>query len=266
MPAATLTVRHRLVGRAAGRAGRAGGAPTPPRSATAGRSCSRWPARPTRSVIHWPGAEKSARWSSVTRTRQPSRRRSGDRRVPAERDEHAALRSAALAAAAAWSAASALAVAPRSSVTPRERGTVPAAWSTVDRPPAGNQGDTDGRYCRAALELVEVAVVAQGDQRAADRRVDVPVGERAARSAASTASSSSGLTVTGRAGGRVQRGQLGVVAKPRACRVEPRDDLLDGLARGASAAGSLTATTAVLPSAPKLTDVSTSLMTLPVGA
>ena len=95
--------------------------------------------------------------------------------VAAKVHEHARLRISAAAPAAARSAARAFAVAPRSSSTPRGTRTAPRRSSTsIDRQPG--VATTVTRRSPFA-ELREVAVVARQAQRAADRRIDVAVGE-----------------------------------------------------------------------------------------
>ena len=135
---------------------------------------------------------------------------------------------AARAAAAAWSDASALAVAPRSSVTPAPSPTVPRAGVGPDRPPSGHGGEghrpdrprqsqAPGRGHRSPAQ---VTVVAERDQRLAQGRVDVAVGQLGGAHGGGDRLESSGPTAHRAAGGAVERRQLGVVAKARAGPVE----------------------------------------------
>ncbi len=160
LAAATLAVRH---GPSAGEPSRGRGRDGPRPPPAVRRAGGRKAARAQRDPLA--GSLEPARWSSVTRTRHPSR---GARRarVAPQRDEHAAP-AASSARAPRRSAPSAFAVAPRSSLTPRGMRIVRASRSSSTPASPVARSRTSGRVPRG------LAAVAERDQRLADGRVDV---------------------------------------------------------------------------------------------
>ena len=180
------------------------------------------------------------------------RRRAGDGDVAAERDEHARAGRRRDCGRAARSAASAFAVAPRSSSTPAGRARVRASsssstllpheaacWRGRDAPPVTLANEREG------------PVVAGRPELRAERRVDEPVRRlRAASSATRTSPSQQLPTGTRAPAPAFAAGELRVVPEAAAGEID-RVELGRPAARAPPGArpGSVTATTAVVPSA-----------------
>ena len=168
---------------------------------------------------------------------------------PPKDDEHAAARGR-RPRSAARSAASALAAAPRSSATPRAH--ADRAGVGVELAPSASRGPaTIGidagrrrRTRRAKSRSYPSAISASPTVGSTSPSVN-----RAARSAAATASISSGLTCTASPARGVDRGQLGVVAEPRAREVEASTTSVTAARAAVIRRRSVTPTTAVLPNA-----------------
>ena len=127
---------------------------------------------------------------------------------------------AAAIAAAARSTASALAVAPRSSASAGRDAQGAGRAVQLDLLPGAGSGrpGRDGRAVGGQGRVV--GVVAGGDQRAAERRVDVAAGLRGRDQRDLDRLGEQGETSDGTAGGGVDRGQLGVVPEPAAGQVD----------------------------------------------
>ncbi len=134
-------------------------------------------------MIDCPGASTPARWSSVTRTSHPPGGGS-----PAHRDVAAEARPAPhprrhrRPATRLGRRRAPLAVAPRSRMTPRGTRTVRRRGSSCIAAPALGDGDRDPPARRRDVhelgQVVEVTVVAEREQRPADGRIDVALGQR----------------------------------------------------------------------------------------
>ena len=226
-PAATLTVRqHDRRRPAGGRVDQVMGI-VRSRSASAARSCSRWPGRRCCSVIHCPGAS-TAGAMVVGDPHAPAvgGRRAGDGDVAAEADEHAAARPPRWARSRGAVGGQRLGGRAEVEADAASEPDRPGARGRPDRPPAGDRANaTPSAPRRRPRRGRAPPRRSRGRSRARSAPAPTvgstsPSVSRAARSASSTASSSSGLTATVDAGGCVQRRQLGVVAEAAARQVE----------------------------------------------
>ena len=185
----------------------------------------REPPRPQRDPLAW-GGHIGAMIVGHADAPALGGRRALDRQVAAERDKHATAHASARRGGATvgterlGSGAQVHDHAPRS-------GHGSGSAIDLDRAPSGNRRD---RPCRAlaAGDRVEIAVVAERDQRLSNGRVDVPVGHPGRPQRGLDRVQQQRAHPHRGSRRRIQRGELGIFSKARARLVEPRDDPLDG--------------------------------------
>ena len=209
---------------------------------------------PELSEIHWPGASKPERWSSVTRIRHPSSGAGPAIARSPPNDTSTPQPAAALASAAARSAASAFAVAPRSRLTPPRTRIVLRSGSrlTVRHPGTDASGRPPGT---ATPPPTPTGSSAKSRSYPSEIRACPTVGStsppvsRAAPSATVTASSSTGPTCTVAPAAALTADSSESSRKREHARSNSATIRSTTARAAASPAASVTATSAVLPNA-----------------
>ena len=166
---------------------------TPPSVAHAARSCSRWPAR--RTAARSTGRARRRRSGGRRSRGRASRRRGPARQSRDHRRARPARRSPPRRCAAGGGSVGRQRLGGRAQVEAHAAGHAHRAGLGVelDRVPAGDRDVGSGAATAAPTER-EVAVVAERDQRLADRGIDVAVGQPRRAQRAAIASSSIGPT------------------------------------------------------------------------